>query len=104
MPETKTMVPVSLSGAVTVSVMVEIGASELFENENVNWQYCMKHATFSHKEACEFILHIGDKDCYEKSHAERTLEEMRDFGCTVEFIRCYEEAVKMGATRVLFYA
>jgi hypothetical protein len=83
-----------------VSVLMEIEATDLFRDENVNWRYCKAHATFSHKEACEFVLHIGDEDEYMQSK----IDEMLEFGCTIEFVRCYEKAAKMGATRVLFWA
>lgn len=80
--------------------MVEIESSTLFRGENINWQYCKEHATFAHKEACEFIIHIGD----DYDDWNRKIEEMKDYGCTTEFVRAYEDAARMGAVRVLFYA
>ena len=79
--------------------MVEVEASSLFENENVNWRFCKEHATFVHKDACEFILHIGTDEDY----SDQKIKQMQEYGCTVEFLRCYEDAVAMGAMRILFY-
>lgn len=82
-----------------LSQIAEIDATDLFEGENINWQYCMQHATFSHKEACEFIIHIGDDE-----FIANCIQEMQEFGCTEDFIRAYREAKATGAWRVLFWA
>lgn len=79
--------------------LAEIDATEFFEDESVNWQYCMCHATFSHKEACEFIIHSGDAE-----FVNHRSEEMKEFGCTKDFIDAYRKAAKQGAIRILFYA
>ena len=79
--------------------MAEIEASDFFEDESVNWQYCMCHATFVHKEACEFIIHSGD---YE--FVTSRCREMKEFGCTEDFIKAYKHAAEQGAIRVLFWA
>lgn len=81
------------------NVLAEVEAYELFRNENVNWKFCMKHAIFSHKYSCEFILHIGTND-----YSERLLKKMEEYGCTKEFIDAYKAAVDADAMRVLFYA
>jgi len=80
------------------TTMAEIEASEFFPDEGVNWKYCMEHATFSHRDACEFIIHCGDGE-FTKSTAER----MKNFGCTIPFIDAYILASASGAIRVLFY-
>ena len=79
-------------------VMAEVEASEFFEDESVNWRYCKEQAAFSHRHACEFILHCGN-DVFTK----RTVEDMKAFGCTTNFIDAYIAAAAAGATRVLFY-
>ncbi len=79
------------------SPLVEVEASAFFQDENENWKYCVDHATFVHKEACEFIIHCGDVD-FRKSTAER----MKRLGCTEDFIAAYLRAATK-AVRVLFY-
>jgi len=80
--------------------MVDVYSMDLFEDEGVNWQYCKANATFSHKEACEFILHIGT----EKDYYKNKIREMKEFGCTRAFIDTYRAAKKKGAVRICFYA
>lgn len=84
------------------SVLVEVESTALFEAENVNWRYCVEHATFTHKDACEFILHIYARD--EEEHHLDKIQKMVEFGCTAPFVAAYVEARKLGAERVLFYA
>ena len=81
------------------TTMAEVNADSYFEDESVNWKYCMCHATFSHKEACEFIIHSGDND-----FVEHKVEEMKEFGCTEDFINAYKMAAASGAIRVLFWS
>jgi hypothetical protein len=83
----------------TMSVIAEVESSGLFEDDNVNWQYCRAHATFSHREACEFIIHCG-----EPSYWKERIKQMKEYGCTKDFIEEYEKAAEAGAVRVLFYA
>ena len=89
------------------SVLAECDSTDLFEGENINWQYCMgeddhedPNVTFTHKSACEFILHLHPTD---EDHA-REVSRMSRYGCTPEFIVAYNEARKAGARRILFYA
>jgi len=82
-------------------VIAEVEASEFFdsnEGESVNWHYCNERATFSHKHACEFILHCGEAE-----FTKRKVDEMKAFGCTTAFIDTYISAAASGAVRVLFY-
>jgi hypothetical protein len=81
------------------TVTAEVEAIGLFEDENVNWRFCMEHATFTHKDACEFIIHCGDSE-----FVTNVIEGMKVFGCTKEFIAAYKLAADSGAVRVLFYA
>ena len=84
------------------STMAEIEASEFFTNdqqdETPDWHWCNKNATFSHNDACEFIIHCGDKE-FAESKAERMLKG----GCSKEFVSAYKLAAASGAVRVLFY-
>ena len=89
----------------TFSVLADVDASALFKDESVNWKYCVEHATFVHhdKDACEFILHIGD-ELGSESHADEIIAQMKACGCTQPFIDAYTEARDAGALRVLFHA
>ena len=80
------------------TTMAEVEASEFFPDENVNWNYCMEHATFSHRDACEFIIHSGDPE-----FVKHTATQMKNFGCTPAFRDAYLLAAASGAIRVLFY-
>lgn len=51
------------------------------------------------KEACEFIIHSGDKEFVSNRAA-----EMLKYGCTQDFITAYVVAAASGAIRVLFWA
>lgn len=89
-----------------MSTVAEVEASELFADESVNWRYCMREATFSHRKACEFVVHVGDPLSADGdvAYCDSRVVEMREFGCTEEFVEAYLEAVEEGATRVLFWA
>lgn len=58
----------------------------------------MTHATFTHRDACEFVLHIGSD-----SHWQSQVDEMRVGGCTTDFVDAYLAAKNAGAVRVIFY-
>lgn len=85
------------------TVMLEVDASEFFEDESIDWQYCVKHATFRHKDddVCEFVLHIGSDE--NGDHYKIVVDQMTEFGCTPGFIEVYKAAAQEGAVRVLFY-
>lgn len=89
----------------TFSILAEVEASVLFAGENINWKYCVEHATFIHRDedACEFILHIGGGPGSE-DYADTILAEMKTYGCTPAFIEAYTEARDAGAVRILFHA
>jgi hypothetical protein len=85
-----------------LSVTAEVDAGILFDNEgqvSIDWHYCAEHATFTHKSACEFIIHCGDPN-----FVLNTVNDMKDFGCSKQFINSYKKAAKEGAIRVLFWA
>jgi hypothetical protein len=88
----------------TFSVLAAVEASALFADENINWKYCKERATFVHRDgdACEFILYIGGEPGSE-NHAGDLIAQMREYGCTPDFIAAYTEARDAGALRVLFY-
>ena len=73
-----------------------------FDDQDPNWIWCVAHASFVHREACEYILYIGAQlgdDAYWKLEA----EHMRRGGCTEDFIDAYLAAKDAGAVRVIFH-
>lgn len=76
-----------------------------FEDSDVNWTWCKDNATFLHKEACEFIIHIGEWDIQDSlpEFARGTIKDMKEAGCTADFIATYDKAARSGAVRVLFW-
>jgi hypothetical protein len=90
------------------SKLVEVDATDLFEmlvdGGQRNWDFCDQHAQFSHREACEFIVHVGSDFTGECSIYARTIAQMRESRCTEEFIATYVAAKEAGAIRVLYYA
>jgi hypothetical protein len=73
-----------------------------FDDQDPNWLWCVGHAGFAHREACEFVLYIGSQfadDAFWKLEIDR----MRYGGCTEDFIAAYLAAKDAGAVRVLFY-
>ena len=87
---------------VSMGKLAEIDASGFFENESVNWRRCTRFATFEHRDACEFVVHIGDADD-DLDYAKSKVEQMRRFGCTANFIAAYQAAAAAGAVRVIFF-
>lgn len=82
------------------SVLIDVDVSTFFEEEgSIELKYCKERATFRHTEACEFILHIGDR-----KHSASVIKEMKQYGCNQNFINLYINARDLGAMRVLFYA
>lgn len=90
------------------SSLAEVDASEFFmADDSHEWDWCFSNATFAHKEACEFVVHIGDPSEILKGNDtlfEHNIESMKKYGCSQKFIDLYREAKEAGATRVLFYA
>lgn len=82
------------------SVLMDVDVSIFFEEEgSTELKYCKERATFCHTEACEFILHIGDR-----KHSASVIKEMKQYGCNPNFIDIYINARDLGAMRVLLYA
>ena len=72
-------------------------------DSDVNRRFLVEHSAFTHKEACEFIVHVGAADD-PQGHWVSVEQSMRDFGCHEAFIRAYSAAKDAGATRVLFWS
>jgi len=83
-------------------VMAEIEASEFFQDEGINWEYCKEFAIFSHRDACEFIFPCSSSVGNDSIGIARS-EKMKAYGCTTPFIDAYLQASAMGANWVLFY-
>lgn len=73
---------------------------EFEDEEDPDWRFCMTRASFSHRDACEFILHCGNSL---DDHVEFVVADMKMFGCSPDFIEAYQEAAKAGATRLLLW-
>lgn len=88
------------------STLAEIEWEFKGDVDDPNWSWLDQHANFSHREACEFIVHVGDDDLDGEGlseYARFTVNEMREGGCTEKFVAAYVEAAKRGAMRVLFW-
>lgn len=90
------------------SVLMDVDVTPLFYNEdgsfqnNINWQFCQQYAVFEHTSEYEYILHIGDgRDNNQLSDS--IIEDMKEFGCTPEFIELYKEARRKGAMRLMLH-
>lgn len=92
-----------------ISKLAEVDSTDLFgefktghiykNNYNNNHNYCYEFSIFSTKYDDDFILHIGEDSKY----YEETLERMKVYGCSEDFIEAYKQAKEAGAIRVLFY-
>lgn len=79
--------------------IIEIDASEFFNNESANWKWCVKYASFSNRELLEFIV-----CCDSLTETNRMVESMKILGCTYDFIDAFVSANEKGARMVLFYS
>ncbi len=81
--------------------VAEIEAESFFANESVNWRYCVEHAVFQHKDACEFMiyLHPCDEILFLKLQ-----DELQRYGCTADFLAVIKEARDKEAVWALFHA
>lgn len=86
------------------AILVEIDATDLFEGENTNWHWCVDNATLAHRDACEFVLHVGHDPDADDSPFRRTIARLAESGCTDEFLLACRDAARLGAAWVLFYA
>lgn len=78
-----------------------------FDGEDADWQWLVKEANFSHRDACEFIVHIGndpEDDDADPPYWKFCVKRMIAAGCSNEFIAAYVRAKEEGAMRVLFFA
>jgi len=64
------------------------------EESSSNWSLCMDHATFQHKDSCEFIFYIGD------IHA---IEYYENLGFTESFLAQMKKAKQLQYAYICFY-
>lgn len=67
---------------------------EGYHNESRDWQLSLKYATFSHKEACEFIFYIGNKN---------SLSTLEANGFSKQFLEVCREVKQKGFKYILMY-
>ena len=89
---------------ISIELLGSIEATDLFGDENINWQWCVAHATFTHRDACEFVVYVGPSIGEADSAYRSTLASMREHGCTEAFVSAYTQAAKIGALYVMFHA
>ena len=89
---------------ILIELLGSIEATKLLGAENVNWSWCVAHATFTHRDACEFIVYIGSNIGDVDSAYRSTLASMREHGCTDAFVSAYTQAARIGALYVMFHA
>lgn len=88
---------------ITFDVLAQIEASAYIGTENPTWDWCRMNATFTHRDACEFIIHIDGLVDNPESFTAMKIAEMLNGGCSKSFVAAYAKAAEMGANRVLFY-
>ncbi len=83
-------------------LMLDVDATDLFANESPDWRYCVENASFSHREACEFIIHIGMDD--DETFEER-LREMHAYDeCSEDFLELMRIARQQKAVWLMLHA
>lgn len=86
------------------SVLVEIEWEFPDGDDDINWKFLNQEANFSHRDACEFILHIGAGEAKQDAYWSNMVHRMKEFGCTDDFIDAYIAAKNTGAMRVMFWS
>jgi hypothetical protein len=86
---------------ITPLLVLDIDASDLFENDSLDWQYCIEHAAFSHREACEFLLHVPS----DEEALEELLREMIAYDdCSEDLVDLVRAAWECRAAWLLLHA
>lgn len=85
---------------------MEVGAwnleTEEWGDENdptSDWSLANTHATFSHKDSCEFIFWLGKGEM----HIER-LKDLKELGFSSEFVERCKYASEQGFNYINFYS
>lgn len=77
---------------------IDVDAHVLFSEHPEDLDYCRESAPFQHKDACEFMIYLGDDD---DSFKEFT-KEIREF-VSRDFIALIRIARKRGATWLMLH-
>lgn len=85
-------------------LLLDVDASELFEDESRDWQYCVKHAPWQRPDqaVCEFIIYIGWEDG--DQYSDDLCHRMKEFGCSVELLALIELAREKRAVWLMLHA
>lgn len=86
------------------TVLVEIEWD--FNGEDADWQWLNANANFAHRDACEFIVHVGSDNVDSTNlseYARNTAKAMQQGGCSAKLITTYLREAKRGAERILFW-
>lgn len=82
-------------------IMAEVPADKFFEDDDsVDYRYCSKFASFVHKDACEFMIHLSSN---RDERFDYELSAMKEFGCTEGFMEALKTARDSGATWAMLY-
>lgn len=69
------------------------------EEWNVNGQYAQSHCSYRHTEYADLLLHVpGDEDAFSDR-----LSELKQWGCSADFIALYKEAYAAEVRYLLFW-
>lgn len=66
-----------------------------YSKNQADWNLSVKHATFSHREACEFIFWIGDDD---------SIQDWTKKGFSKTFLKVCNEAKAKGFRYLMLFA
>lgn len=90
---------------IAMSTLAEV--SWQFDDElggtDPDFAWLEEHATFKHTAelVAEWIVHLGDG--FTGDHWSESLKEMREAGCSPEFVQTCTAARDAGAVRIVFY-
>lgn len=62
---------------------------------NKDWDLAQEHATFSHKDACEFMFYIAD---------EESIDNLKSEGFSEELVKVCDHARKSGYNYICLYS
>ncbi len=71
-----------------------------FEDDEPDWNWCIDAATFSHREACEFLIWIPD----DRAVVADKIVEMKQAGCSSLLINLFKQAFHAKVEFLLLWA
>jgi hypothetical protein len=80
--------------------VVEHEASSLFEEDSPDLAWCESNATFSHREACEYLIFLPDN----RRDRRTQLRTMTDEGVSADFLAVVRAAHTRNADFLLLFA